>query len=408
MEYLEFERILSAKRMQRYKDAANGDTRKAMALYRYNLRLSQEMFTIVSCFEVALRNAIDSLLVPTLGENWLKDSVQDNGIFSNGRMNETMKIIEKAYNRLNRQGIYSHSKLIAEMEFGVWKYMYSSLQYRVTGQCLLRAFPNKPRSSAAIQYNNTYIFNELDKVNSYLSDFTELTSKSRILEVGCGEGGNLVPFAQLGCKVTGIDVAECRIKDAKAYFSEICNHATFVCCDFMQYPVPCNEEDKYDVILLHDVIEHVPTKELFLVHLRKFLKTKGVLFVGFPAWQMPFGGHQQICRSKLCSHLPFIHLLSNPLYKLLLKTCNEEKGTINELMSIKDCRTSIELFERLIHQCGFSVTDQKLWFINPHYKQKFHLTPRLLPHWVWRVKYIRNFFTTSCWYVLSIGNKEKF
>ena len=37
---------------------------------------------------------------------------------------------------------------------------------------------------------------------SYLSDFTELTSKSRILEVGCGEGGNLVPFAQLGCKVT--------------------------------------------------------------------------------------------------------------------------------------------------------------------------------------------------------------
>lgn len=44
MEYLEFEQILSAKRIQRYKDAANGDTRKAMALYRYNLRLSQEMF----------------------------------------------------------------------------------------------------------------------------------------------------------------------------------------------------------------------------------------------------------------------------------------------------------------------------------------------------------------------------
>ena len=92
MEYLEFERILSAKRIQRYKDAANGDTRKARALYRYNLRLSQEMFTIVSCFEVALRNAIDGLLVTTLGENWLKDSVQDNGIFSNGRMNETRKI----------------------------------------------------------------------------------------------------------------------------------------------------------------------------------------------------------------------------------------------------------------------------------------------------------------------------
>ena len=74
-------------------------------------------------------------------------------------------------------------------------------------------------------------------------------------------------------------------------------------------------------------------------------------------------------------------------------------------MSIKECRTSIELFESLIHKCGFVVVDQKLWFINPHYKQKFHLTPRILPHWVWRVKYIRKFFTTSCWYILNLGNK---
>ena len=109
---------------------------------------------------------------------------------------------------------------------------------------------------------------------SYLSDFTELTPKSRILEVGCGEGGNLVPFAQLGCKVTGIDIAECRIKDAQAYFSEISNHATFVCCDFMQYPVPCKEEDKYDVILLHDVIEHVPTKEPFFCTPKKVYENK--------------------------------------------------------------------------------------------------------------------------------------
>lgn len=70
---------------------------------------------------MALRNAIDGLLVQTLGNDWLRDSVQDNGIFSNGRMNETRKIIDKAYSRLSRQGIYSHSKLIAEMEFGVWK-----------------------------------------------------------------------------------------------------------------------------------------------------------------------------------------------------------------------------------------------------------------------------------------------
>lgn len=51
------------------------------------------------------------------------------------------------------------------MEFGVWKYMFANPQYRATGQILLRIFPNKPRSSAEVQYNNAYMFNELDGIN---------------------------------------------------------------------------------------------------------------------------------------------------------------------------------------------------------------------------------------------------
>ena len=51
MKFKDFEHILSYSRIQRYVDACNGDTRKAMTLYRLNLHLSQEMFTIVSCFD---------------------------------------------------------------------------------------------------------------------------------------------------------------------------------------------------------------------------------------------------------------------------------------------------------------------------------------------------------------------
>ena len=60
MRYNEFEDIFSTKRMQKYVLACDGDTRRAMTLYRYNLKLSQEMFTLISCFEVALRNRIDN------------------------------------------------------------------------------------------------------------------------------------------------------------------------------------------------------------------------------------------------------------------------------------------------------------------------------------------------------------
>lgn len=62
MRFYDFEHIMSTERLQKYVDACNGDTRKAMTLYRLNLKASQEMFTVVSCFEVALRNAIDYIL----------------------------------------------------------------------------------------------------------------------------------------------------------------------------------------------------------------------------------------------------------------------------------------------------------------------------------------------------------
>lgn len=165
MKYSEFQQILSGERLQRYLLACDNNTRKTMTLYRLNLNLSQEVFTLQSCFEVAVRNAIDRILTERLGENWLRDAVLDGGIFDVPGCRDSAKIIKKAYNRLMRDGSYSHPKLLAEMEFGVWKYMFANPQYRAVGRTLLAIFPNKPRSSAEVQYNNTFIFNELDGVN---------------------------------------------------------------------------------------------------------------------------------------------------------------------------------------------------------------------------------------------------
>ena len=61
---------------------------------------------------------------------------------------------------------YSHVGLLSEMEFGVWKHMFSREQFAATGRCLLAIFPSKPTSSQHMQYNHTYMFNELDKVNT--------------------------------------------------------------------------------------------------------------------------------------------------------------------------------------------------------------------------------------------------
>lgn len=166
MKYVDFERFFSQKRLSRYVQACGSDTRKAMTLYRYNLRLAQEIFTIISCFEVSLRNAIDEKLVPILGSEWLKDSVMPGGIFTTPKLKKTYNTIIYSYNKLDSQGDYSHSKLIASMDFGMWKYMFSPLQYQLTHQSLLGIFPYKMRSTPSCHINHTYFFNELDKVNT--------------------------------------------------------------------------------------------------------------------------------------------------------------------------------------------------------------------------------------------------
>lgn len=165
MNYSAFENVMSSKRMRRYLNACAGDKRKAQTLYRLNLRLSQEMFTVISCYEVALRNAIDNIMTQSLGLDWLRDAIQPGGIFDDPLFAGTTRIMHKAYNELVTKGEYSCSKMLSAMDFGVWKYMFATPQYRVTGRRLLKVFPNKPKSSAKMQYNNQFIFNELDTIN---------------------------------------------------------------------------------------------------------------------------------------------------------------------------------------------------------------------------------------------------
>lgn len=166
MKYSDFEEAMSPERMRKYVQACSGDTKRAMTLYRYNLKLSQELFVLVSCFEVTLRNKIDKEMKSQFGNDWLRDFILPGGQFdTDPRVDGTKKIIKKAYEGLLRSQNYVHNKLLAEMEFGVWKFMFNNVQYRLSGRCLLNIFPNKPTSTPLLRYDNTFVFNELDKIN---------------------------------------------------------------------------------------------------------------------------------------------------------------------------------------------------------------------------------------------------
>lgn len=162
MRYRDFADIMTTARMNRYLAACGGNSRKAMTLYRKNLQLTQELFTVIGCFKVALRNAIDAQITATLGNNWLKDGVAGGGVFDTSRCRLTKVNINEAIVKLH---VYSHYKLVAGLGFGFWRFMFAQNQFNATSRVLLRVFPSKPISTPAIQYNNTYIFNQLAQLN---------------------------------------------------------------------------------------------------------------------------------------------------------------------------------------------------------------------------------------------------
>ena len=138
MIFLDFEDIISKPRMRRYLLSVKGDKSKAQTLYRKNLKLSQEFFTIISCFEVALRNKIDTHYTSLYGEEWLSDFISVGGRFDVDKTQRTKNIIWTAKNRLGNS--YTHFKLIAELDFGLWKYLFAQPQFAAGGQNLLQIF----------------------------------------------------------------------------------------------------------------------------------------------------------------------------------------------------------------------------------------------------------------------------
>jgi Abi-like protein. len=164
--FVDFSTTMSRPRMSRHLAACGGNTRKAMTLYRLNLRLSQELFTVISCFEVALRNRICRHYTAIYGDDWLRNFAQPGGVFDTARCSITRRIINEAVINLLANRRYSHDKLMAEMEFGFWRYLFAQPQFYEAGQTLLQIFPGKTRSTPSMNYNHTYIFNQLGLINN--------------------------------------------------------------------------------------------------------------------------------------------------------------------------------------------------------------------------------------------------
>jgi len=97
----------------------------------------------------------------------------------------------------------------------------------------------------------------------------------QVLDVGCGTGDFLVACKNNQMQVVGVEpnknarsIAESKLKNA--VFSTI-------------YDLP--ESQKYDVITLWHVLEHVPDLEKYTIKLKELLKKDGILIIAVPNYK---------------------------------------------------------------------------------------------------------------------------
>jgi len=99
--------------------------------------------------------------------------------------------------------------------------------------------------------------------------------KLKILDIGSGGGLLCEPLNRLGADVTGIDASNSNVRVAKLHAEEMNLNIKYI----HSSPEKINLENKFDVVLSMEVVEHVADVNFFIQTCSKLVKKDGILFV---------------------------------------------------------------------------------------------------------------------------------
>ncbi|MEJ7610593.1 MAG: class I SAM-dependent methyltransferase [Ferruginibacter sp.] len=255
------------------------------------------------------------------------------------------------------------------------------------------------------RYFEMQVLNTEKYVIPFIEEKFPMLAGMRVLEIGCGEGGVLKPFIDRGLTGVGVELDEPRLVNARIWLAPDIAAGKLAFISKNIYDTDAAElGGKFDIIILKDVIEHIHDQPKLMRYMQDFLADNGVIFFGFPPWQMPLGGHQQILKGKWLSKMPYYHLLPAALYKRILQKNGENW---QEMMEIKETGISIEQFEKMVKQTAYSVSNHRHYLVNPIYEYKFGWKPRKQLRIIKAIPWLRNFLTTCVYYLIEKNNQTQ-
>lgn len=216
------------------------------------------------------------------------------------------------------------------------------------------------------------------------------TKNKKILDVGCGNGGFISAF-----------------EDAQAYGIEIKpfpwkeNHVNFNVGDITQIEFQKTLDSPIDIIILRDVIEHIPLdeKHSFLASITNLMHKNTKMLVTFPPFYSPFGLHQQVFCKSIMKKIPFLSWMPKWKIKLIAKIMGESNDSVDELIEINRCRMTISAFKKLIYSQNLNIEQEKYFSIRPSHEIRYGWKTR--ESVLGEIPIIREFTSLGTVYILT-------
>ena len=224
-----------------------------------------------------------------------------------------------------------------------------------------------------------HFYEQKEFTKSYLLPYLQKNipnfHKSKVLEVGCAEGGLLEVLQDMGMYVMGVELSQERVNIAKEKNPKI----NIIVGDITDPELPQKISETFDIIIMREVIEHVHNKYAAFDSLNKLLKNKGYLFISFPPKYSPFAGHQQIAKSFL-KMVPYLHLLPLSVLRPIAKSLGEKNDFVDEIKLHYSTGCSINQFENHYLLNNFKVVKKEFFLFRPIYALRFGLPTVKLPN----------------------------
>ncbi len=106
--------IISQERLTKYLKAVGFHESRALALYGWNIQISESFYPVLSASEVCLRNTISERLTELYGERWW-ESREFLDQIGRGK-----RIVKTAQDKLKKTGTVTSGRMTAELNFGFW------------------------------------------------------------------------------------------------------------------------------------------------------------------------------------------------------------------------------------------------------------------------------------------------